>query len=117
MGQGGEVFVLDMGDPVKIVDLARNMVRLSGYTEDKIRIEFSGLRPGEKLYGELLANAEETRETPHSKLRIAQSRPVSETFLEEVKQWLAQPVPGPVSDEEARSGLKRWGPEYEPARH
>lgn len=115
MGQGGEVFVLDMGEPVKIVDLARNMIRLSGYTEDEIRIEFSGLRPGEKLYEELLADAEETRETPHPKLRIARSRPVAESFLEELEQWLSQP--GPVADEDVRMGLKRWVPEYEPARH
>ncbi|MBS0512576.1 MAG: polysaccharide biosynthesis protein [Proteobacteria bacterium] len=115
MGQGGEVFVLDMGEPVKIVDLARNMIRLSGYSEDDIRIEFTGLRPGEKLYEELLADAEETRETPHPKLRIARSRPVAETFLDELTAWLSQP--GPVSDEEVRAGLKRWVPEYEPARH
>lgn len=115
MGHGGEVFVLDMGEPVKIVDLARNMIRLSGYTEDEIRIEFSGLRPGEKLYEELLADAEETRETPHPKLRIARSRPVPETFLDELTQWLSQP--GPVSDDEVRAGLKRWVPEYEPAQH
>lgn len=115
MGQGGEVFVLDMGEPVKIVDLARNMIRLSGYSEDEIRIEFTGLRPGEKLYEELLTDAEQTRETPHPKLRIARSRPVAETFLEELKQWLAQP--GPMADEDVRAGLQRWVPEYEPARH
>lgn len=115
MGHGGEVFVLDMGEPVKIVDLARNMIRLSGYGEDEIRIEFTGLRPGEKLYEELLADAEQTRETPHPKLRIARSRPVAETFLDELRLWLAQP--GPVADEEVRAGLQRWVPEYEPARH
>jgi len=115
MGHGGEVFVLDMGEPVKIVDLARNMIRLSGYGEDEIRIEFTGLRPGEKLYEELLADAEETRETPHPKLRIARSRPVPEGFLDELTQWLSQP--GPVSDDEVRAGLKRWVPEYAPARH
>lgn len=115
MGHGGEVFVLDMGEPVKIVDLARNMIRLSGYGEDEVRIEFTGLRPGEKLYEELLADAEETRETPHPKLRIARSRPVPEGFLDELTQWLSQP--GPVSDDEVRAGLKRWVPEYAPARH
>ncbi len=115
MGQGGEIFVLDMGEPVKIVDLARNMIRLSGYSEDEIRIEFSGLRPGEKLYEELLTDAEQTRETPHPKLRIARSRSVAEGFLRELEQWLAQP--GPVADEEVRMALQRWVPEYEPARH
>ncbi|KON81090.1 polysaccharide biosynthesis protein [Azoarcus sp. PA01] len=112
MGQGGEVFVLDMGEPVKIVDLARNMIRLSGYTEEEIRIEFTGLRPGEKLYEELLADSEVTRETPHPKLRIARSRPVAASFLVELNTWLAQS--GPVSDNEVRRGLLRWVPEYMP---
>ena len=115
MGQGGEVFVLDMGEPVKIVDLARNMIRLSGYSEDEIRIEFTGLRPGEKLYEELLADAEETRETPHPKLRIARSRPVNGSFIAELTAWLSQP--GPMSDDEVRAALQRWVPEYAPAQH
>lgn len=58
---------------------------------------------------------EKSRETPHPKLRIARSRPVPETFLDELTQWLSQP--GPVSDDEVRVGLKRWVPEYEPAKH
>src|SRR5690606_2380874 len=94
MGNGGEVFVLDMGEPVKIVDLARNMIRLSGYTEDEIPIKFTGLRPGEKLYEELLADSEETLETPHEKLRVARSRQVPEGFYKHVSTWLetAEPV-------------------------
>ncbi|BAL26040.1 nucleoside-diphosphate sugar epimerase/dehydratase [Azoarcus sp. KH32C] len=114
MGQGGEIFVLDMGDPVKIVDLARNMIRLSGYTEGEIRIEFTGLRPGEKLYEELLADAEKTRETPHAKLRIARSRSVAPAFFADLKSWLVQP--GVVGDEEVRRILQRWVPEYQPPR-
>ena len=111
MGQGGEIFVLDMGQPVKIVDLARNMIRLSGFTEDEIHIEFTGLRPGEKLYEELLADAEETLPTPHEKLRIARSRPVPEGFYEAVQTWLSGE---PQADDAVRSGLRRWVPEYSP---
>lgn len=111
MGHGGEVFVLDMGEPVKIVDLARNMIRLSGFTEDQIRIEFTGLRPGEKLYEELLVDAEETRSTPHPKLRIARSRAVPEGFYEHLEEWLKTEI---VSDADVRAGLKRWIPEYTP---
>ncbi|MGE7914316.1 polysaccharide biosynthesis protein [Lysinibacillus xylanilyticus] len=61
LGGNGEIFVLDMGEPVKIVDLARNLIQLSGFTEDEIKIEYTGLRPGEKMYEELL-NKEEIQE-------------------------------------------------------
>jgi FlaA1/EpsC-like NDP-sugar epimerase len=72
IGKGGEIFVFDMGKPVKIADLARNMIRLSGLEPDKdIRIEFTGLRPGEKLYEELLSGTEETSSTMHEKIHIA----------------------------------------------
>lgn len=72
MGNGGEIFVFDMGEPVKIVDLARRMIELSGMKIGKdIEIEYTGLRPGEKLYEELLSNNENTKETPHNKIRVA----------------------------------------------
>ena len=72
MGNGGEVFVLDMGKPVKIVDLAKNMIKLSGYIPDKdIKIRFTGLRPGEKLFEELLTAEEGTEVTDHVKIRRA----------------------------------------------
>ena len=71
MGQGSEIFVLDMGEPVRIVDLARNMIRLSGKEPDvDIKIEYSGLRPGEKLYEELSLDGEDMQPTFHPKIRI-----------------------------------------------
>jgi FlaA1/EpsC-like NDP-sugar epimerase len=110
MGQGGEIYVLDMGEAVKIVDLARQMIRLSGFAESDLRIEFVGLRPGEKLYEEPLASAETTLSTPHPKLRIAKVRaPENAALLETVLPWLAGSDPGP---EAVRDQLRRWVPEY-----
>jgi FlaA1/EpsC-like NDP-sugar epimerase len=75
MGQGGEIFVLDMGQPVKIVDLARDMIRLSGLRENEdIEIEFTGLRPGEKLFEELYGEHEVHRPTSHPKIMVAASQ-------------------------------------------
>lgn len=75
MGKGGEIFVFDMGEPVKIVDLAKKMIRLAGKEPDRdIHITYSGLRPGEKLYEELLNNAENTMPTYHEKIMIATVR-------------------------------------------
>ena len=72
MGDGGEIFIFDMGESVKIYDLAVKMIKLSGLTLGKdINIEFTGLRPGEKLYEELLANKENTKQTTHEKIMIA----------------------------------------------
>ena len=74
MGEGGEIFVLDMGKPIKILDMARNLIRLSGLEPDKdIKIEYTGLRPGEKLYEEILTAGEGIRATEHKKIFI--SRP------------------------------------------
>src|SRR5579863_1091363 len=78
MGRGGETFVLDMGEPVKIVDLARNLIMLSGLQPDRdIRIEFSGVRPGEKLYEEVSAIEEGTAPTPHAQIRVFTGRGVA----------------------------------------
>ena len=72
MGRGGEIFVLDMGEPVRIVDLARDMIRLSGLREgDDVEIRFTGLRPGEKLYEELYAERERRLPTSHPKIMAA----------------------------------------------
>jgi len=110
MGLGGEVFVLDMGEPVKIVDLANDMIRLSEPTDNEIKIVFTGLRPGEKLFEELLTDDEHTRPTPHPKLRVAKAREVATGFLESVTSWLNQDrMP---DDSEVRRDLKRWVPEY-----
>jgi FlaA1/EpsC-like NDP-sugar epimerase len=73
MGKGGEIFVFDMGEPVRILDLANNMIKLSGYEPGKdIKIEFVGLRPGEKLYEEILSDKENILPTHHKKIKIAQ---------------------------------------------
>ena len=72
MGRGGEIFILDMGEPIKIADLARDMITLSGLEPGKdIKIEFTGLRPGEKLYEELLTDCEEIKSTLHDKIKVA----------------------------------------------
>jgi FlaA1/EpsC-like NDP-sugar epimerase len=87
MGAGGEIFVLEMGEPVKIVDLARDLIRLSGLPEHAIEITFSGIRRGEKLYEELYFEDEQTLPTSHPKVRAAYHRPYS---LDEVRRVIGQ---------------------------
>jgi FlaA1/EpsC-like NDP-sugar epimerase len=112
MGKGGEIFVLDMGTPVKIIDLAKDMVRLSGFTHDEIKIVYTGLRPGEKIFEELLVDQEHTLPTPHSKVRVARARPVSPTYISEIQSWLEQETP--LCDEDVKRDLCEWIPEYTP---
>lgn len=111
-GKGGEIVVLDMGEPVKIADLARDMIRLSGFGENEIRITFTGLRPGEKLYEEVLAADENSLPTPHPKLRIARARPAPPDLHQGLNQWLSRDLPS--DDATVREELGRWIPEYQP---
>ena len=112
MGKGGEVLLLDMGEPVRIVDLARDMIRLSGADPDRIRIAFTGLRPGEKLFEEPLATGEATLPTPHPKLRIAQARPGNRDAVDQMVAWLERDRA--AGEGEVRVWLKNWIPEYAP---
>lgn len=112
MGTGGEIFVMDMGEPVKIADLARDMIRLSGFSENDIKIVYSGLRPGEKLYEELLADDEHSLPTPHPKLRIAQARAVDDVWLALALEWLTQDRI--INELEVKQKLQAWVPEYTP---
>jgi FlaA1/EpsC-like NDP-sugar epimerase len=112
MGQGGEVFVLDMGEPVKIVDLARNMIRLSGHTEEQIGIRFTGLRPGEKLFEELLADSEHARPTHHPKIHIAKVGEASDDWWLRLRGWMSSE--SGFSDDEVRRNIAVLLPQYKP---
>jgi len=88
MGKRGQIFVLDMGESVKIADLAKDMIKLSGFDEIDIGIEFTGLRPGEKLYEELLCESEVIMPTTHPKLKIACSENISKKTLKDLIKWV-----------------------------
>ncbi|WP_424193871.1 polysaccharide biosynthesis protein [Ampullimonas aquatilis] len=111
MGQGGEIFVLDMGEPVKIMDLARDMIKLSGYTEEQIKIKITGLRSGEKLFEELLADNEKNMRTAHAKLWVAKVESIMDgisyqslvSWIEDVKTY---------RDTEVKLKLNSFVPEY-----
>lgn len=113
MGKGGEIFVLDMGEPVRIADLARDLIRLSGVPEDTIGIEYTGLRAGEKLFEELLAADETTLPTHHKKLRIQRSLDLpQEQWSNDIDDWLSSRRS--FNDAEVRGWLHHLVPEYLP---
>lgn len=112
MGTGGEIFVFDMGEQVKIVELAKRMIRLAGLSPLKdIRIVFTGLRPGEKLYEELLTDDEQTRETPHKRIRIFEGRKYAMSELEEAFEELVQHAESRRLEDTVRA-MKQLIPEY-----
>ncbi|WP_442594253.1 polysaccharide biosynthesis protein [Neobacillus sp. D3-1R] len=86
LAKGGEIFVLDMGEPVKIVDLAKNLIKLSGYSIDEIGVEFTGMRPGEKLFEELLKDDEVHEEQIYPKIYVGKT---SELLIEEIEEILS----------------------------
>ncbi|MCA0152987.1 polysaccharide biosynthesis protein [Winogradskyella vincentii] len=112
MGNGGEIFVFDMGEPIKIFNLATNMIILSGlrYPED-IDIKITGLRPGEKIYEELLADGENTKKTYHEKIMIAKSRRVDIEFVEKEINKLSN-INTLIQPLEIVSAIKSLIPEY-----
>jgi FlaA1/EpsC-like NDP-sugar epimerase len=110
MGSGGEILVLEMGEPVRIVDLARDLIRLSGLPEDSVDICFNGIRRGEKLFEELYFDEEQTLPTSHPKLRAAYARPYSLPSLRHSIAELTQLVHAP--EEVIRRKLREIVPEY-----
>lgn len=114
MGQGGEIFVLDMGEPVKIVDLARDLIRLSGLEpETDIRIEFTGVRPGEKLFEEFGFDAEKMVKTRHDKIYVGKLQPSGLEQMQRHLEWLQSYAPS-TSTEQVRAALARVVPEMQP---
>ena len=116
MGDSGQIYVLDMGEPVRIVELARLMIRLSGHTEDEVPVVFTGLRPGEKLYEELLADDETTLPTPHPKLRVARHGDVEgpRIDLEALRMRIIEGAADEPDPTAVKSLLAALVPEYRP---
>jgi FlaA1/EpsC-like NDP-sugar epimerase len=114
MGEGGEIFILDMGDPIRIVDMAQDLIRLHGLEPDKdIPIEFTGLRPGEKLYEELITEGEGIVPTGHKKIMVLRgSSYPPEIVLKQVEELIA--VARLSNDSSIKRKLKEIVPEYTP---
>lgn len=116
MAEGGEIFVLDMGEPVKILDLAKNLIRLSGFEPyEDIDIEITGLRPGEKLYEELLLNEEGLKATKHNKIFIAKPLHIDYELLERELEILKQKVYKSSDSQELKEYVKVIVPTYKMA--
>jgi FlaA1/EpsC-like NDP-sugar epimerase len=115
MGEGGEIFILDMGTPVKIVDMARDLIRLSGLEPDvDIKIEYIGLRPGEKLYEELITADENAQPTPHPKILMLKGSPCDIGLLNGKINELESLIPSQDSAQ-IRSKLMEIVPDYRPS--
>ena len=113
-GSGGEIFTLDMGKPIKIVDLARQLIRLSGFIPDKdIRIDFTGLRPGEKLFEELSYEGEHIAPTRHPKIMRLRCEPAPFCEVRAFVLDLVAQINAATADE-LKCGLQRAVPEYRP---
>ena len=114
--KGGEIFVLDMGEPVKILDLAKNLIRLSGYIPgEDIKIEFTGLRPGEKLYEEMLMAEEGLKQTKNKLIHIGEPIEFDEEgFFKELEE-LAVESKDELSNEEIKEWVKKLVPTYKPS--
>lgn len=111
IGTGGEIFVLDMGEPVKIVDLAKDMINLAGLRPDiDIKIQFTGLRPGEKFYEELFDQDENIEQTSHPKVRKSNVRPLPESYDETLGKLLVLPPTDHIN--EVKNLLRQIVPEY-----
>ncbi|HWA74815.1 MAG TPA: nucleoside-diphosphate sugar epimerase/dehydratase [Polyangiaceae bacterium] len=113
MGRGGEIFILDMGEPVKIVDLARDLLQLSGYGEGEIEIVFTGVRPGEKLYEELSTTHENAEKTRHPKIFIGKTHGASLSQMHAAMRALEE-LPSSSQPEQVRRALRAIVPEYSP---
>ena len=112
MGDGGEIFVLDMGEPMKIVDLARDLIRLSGLKPDvDIEIQFTGMRPGEKLFEEIATDEEHADKTKHPKIFVGKQQ---RRAFEEIQKAVVDLVveADSASETEQRRAIARVVPEY-----